>query len=127
MAVAGEQRIFRPRGGRDGFARIGRRGGRPPYGCLCGHSVHIAQSGRASEKLTAMSSLGFRLRPHLICLAFGIDQTVGTVATPTNCRTCVPFMNQIATLPLVSEQVPTVWTIVETGDFDLRYVRLSRR
>jgi hypothetical protein len=31
-----------------------------------------------------------------------IDQTVGTVATPANCVTCVPFMNQIAISPLVS-------------------------
>src|SRR5947209_51080 len=42
--------------------------------------------------------------PHQSALAPWIDQTVGTVATPANCVTCVPFMNQIATSPLVSCQ-----------------------
>src|SRR5258708_20899753 len=33
-----------------------------------------------------------------------MDQTMGTFPTPADCATCVPFMNQIATLPLVSCQ-----------------------
>jgi hypothetical protein len=40
--------------------------------------------------------------PRQSALAFWIDETVGTVATPANCVTCVPFIDQIATLPLVS-------------------------
>src|SRR5258706_11963635 len=46
-------------------------------------------------------------RPHLLdqsALAPWIDQTVGTLPTPADCVTCTPFMNQIATLPLVSCQ-----------------------
>ncbi|HLK83305.1 MAG TPA: hypothetical protein VKT99_17690 [Xanthobacteraceae bacterium] len=33
-----------------------------------------------------------------------IDQAVGTFPTPADCVTCAPFMNQIATLPLLSCQ-----------------------
>src|SRR5262245_39854443 len=33
-----------------------------------------------------------------------IDQTVGTVATPAPCKSCAPFMNQIATVPLELRQ-----------------------
>src|SRR6266852_5704150 len=35
-------------------------------------------------------------------LAPWIDQTVGAFPTSADCETCAPFMNQIATLPLVS-------------------------
>src|SRR5260221_3136419 len=37
-------------------------------------------------------------------LAPWIDQAVGTFPTPADCETCAPFMNQIATLPLLSCQ-----------------------
>src|SRR2546427_11222835 len=37
-------------------------------------------------------------------LAPWIDQTVGAFPTPAGCLTWAPFMNQIATLPLVSRQ-----------------------
>src|SRR5262245_7023256 len=43
-------------------------------------------------------------RPHQSALAPWIDQIVGTFPTPADCVTCVPFTNQIATLPLVSCQ-----------------------
>src|SRR6266404_7221169 len=46
-----------------------------------------------------------RHRPHFAdqsALAPWIDQVVDAFPTPTDCLTCVPFMNQIATLPPVS-------------------------
>src|SRR5229473_476031 len=42
--------------------------------------------------------------PHQSALAPWIDQTVGIFPTPADCETCGPFMNQIATLPLLSCQ-----------------------
>src|SRR5467141_3311864 len=42
--------------------------------------------------------------PHQSALAPWMDQTMGTFPTPADCATCVPFMSQIATLPLVSCQ-----------------------
>src|SRR5712691_3687337 len=63
--------------------------------------------------------------PHQSALAPWIDQTVGIFPTPADCETCGPFMNQIATLPLLSCQrmslVPSplkspVSTIVQAVD-----------
>src|SRR6266852_342897 len=42
--------------------------------------------------------------PHQSALAPWIDQTVRIFPTPADCETCGPFMNQIATLPLLSCQ-----------------------
>src|SRR5712691_3511029 len=42
--------------------------------------------------------------PHQSALAPWIDQTVGIFPTPADCETCAPFMNHIATLPLLSCQ-----------------------
>src|SRR5258707_15279021 len=52
-------------------------------------------------------SWGF-VDPNHSALAAWIDQTVGRFPTPTDCVSCVPFMNQIATVPLELRQRTSV-------------------
>src|SRR5262249_21674468 len=55
-----------------------------------------------SRSLRSRNRIGNR--PHQSALMPWIDHTVGLFPTPADCVTCAPFMNQIATLPLVSCQ-----------------------
>src|SRR5262245_14520908 len=66
---------------------------------------HVACGGvRPARAATVVGAAAAGGGPHQSALVPWIDQTVGAFPTPTDCATCAPFMNQIATLPLVSCQ-----------------------
>jgi hypothetical protein len=73
------------------------------------HGVSLAldrlpQAG-VTPRLWTLAQFGVLLRRSLqSAWAPWIDQLVDSAPTPAYCEACMPFMNQIATLPLVSFQ-----------------------